>query len=384
VAAPGAPTLVSPINGSSDQLINVALNWNAVLLASKYNVQVATDSLFNSLVVNDTNVITNSRSLIGLSNSTKYFWRVNASNIGGTSLYSLIFNFTTIIGAPGVPVLVSPVNNSFNQTLTLTLSWNSVTGASTYGVQVSTDSAFSNIFFIDTIISATTRQISSLNNFTKYFWRVKGINISGSAGYSAAFNFTTILSAPTLLSPVNGEPQGSTAQQFTWSSVNGAQNYHFQLAKDSLFTVLAANDSLLSTTTTLVQTLTLSTKYYWRVLAKNLTGVSAYSTVFNFTAAVTGINDNSSTMPSVYNLYQNYPNPFNPSTVIRYDLPQSGIVTIKIYNILGKEVMTLVNEFHNAGKYNITLNGSNLASGVYLFSIKANNFSSVRKMMLLK
>jgi hypothetical protein len=145
-----------------------------------------------------------------------------------------------------------------------------------------------------------------------------------------------------------------------------------------------ANDSLLTLTTTEVHPLTLTTKYYWRVLAKNQSSISAYSTIFNFIVAITGINDKSGTIPTVYNLYQNYPNPFNPSTIIRFDLPEAGFVTMKIYNILGKEVRTLVNEFRNAGKFNITFEGSNLPSGIYIYTIKANNFSSVRKMMLLK
>jgi hypothetical protein len=83
-------------------------------------------------------------------------------------------------------------------------------------------------------------------------------------------------------------------------------------------------------------------------------------------------------------LYQNYPNPFNPSTIIKYDLPEAGFVTMKIYNILGKEIRTLVNDFRNAGKFNVTFDASNLPSGIYICTIKSNNFFSVRKMMLLK
>jgi Secretion system C-terminal sorting domain len=384
VAAPGVPVLITPANEVTNQPINISLNWNSVPLATKYGVQVSTDSTFSTLIINDTTVTTNSRAVNGLLNSTKYYWRVNANNVGGTSSYSTIFNFTTIIAAPGIPVLVSPVNGAINQQFSLTLNWNSVTGAASYGVQVSTDSAFNSLIVNDTLVTDTNKQISSLSGFTKYYWRVKANNISGTGGYSAVFNFTTVLSAPQLLSPANGEPQGITSQVFTWSSVNGAQTYHFQLAKDSLFAVLVANDSLLTLTTTEVHTLTLTTKYYWRVLAKNQSSISVYSTIFNFIVAITGINDKPSTIPTVYSLYQNYPNPFNPSTIIRFDLPEAGFVTMKIYNILGKEVRTLVNEFRNAGKFNITFEGSNLPSGIYIYTIKSNNFSSVKKMMLLK
>jgi hypothetical protein len=85
-----------------------------------------------------------------------------------------------------------------------------------------------------------------------------------------------------------------------------------------------------------------------------------------------------------YVLYQNYPNPFNPTTTIRYELPQDGIVTINIYNILGQKVKTLLNEFKRADRYEITFNGAGLASGVYFYTLKVNNFIKTKKMILLR
>ena len=89
-------------------------------------------------------------------------------------------------------------------------------------------------------------------------------------------------------------------------------------------------------------------------------------------------------IPTVYDLAQNFPNPFNPSTTIRYQIPQDGIVTLKIYDILGSEVATLVNEQKAAGKYEINFNASNFASGVYIYKIQAGSFNSSKKLMLLK
>ena len=83
-------------------------------------------------------------------------------------------------------------------------------------------------------------------------------------------------------------------------------------------------------------------------------------------------------------LYTCYPNPFNPSTTIRYQIPQDGIVTLKIYDILGSEVTTLVNEEKLAGKYEVNFNASTLASGVYIYRIQAGDFVSSKKMILLK
>jgi len=89
-------------------------------------------------------------------------------------------------------------------------------------------------------------------------------------------------------------------------------------------------------------------------------------------------------VPAKYSLEQNYPNPFNPVTNIRFSIPEAGMVTVKVFNILGQEVTTLVNGYQNAGTYNVDFNAANLTSGVYFYSINTPNFSSTKKMMLMK
>ncbi|MBK7631711.1 MAG: T9SS type A sorting domain-containing protein [Ignavibacteriales bacterium] len=85
-----------------------------------------------------------------------------------------------------------------------------------------------------------------------------------------------------------------------------------------------------------------------------------------------------------YSLSQNYPNPFNPTTKISYSIATAGIVSLKIYDILGREVSTLVNEEKSAGRYEVNFNASQLASGVYFYQIKAGSFTQTKKLMLLK
>jgi hypothetical protein len=85
-----------------------------------------------------------------------------------------------------------------------------------------------------------------------------------------------------------------------------------------------------------------------------------------------------------YDLYQNYPNPFNPTTNITYQIPKDGHVSLKIYDVLGKEIITLVEEQKTRGKYTVTFDGSNLASGVYIYRLETGNFVSTKKLMLMK
>jgi hypothetical protein len=89
-------------------------------------------------------------------------------------------------------------------------------------------------------------------------------------------------------------------------------------------------------------------------------------------------------MPRVFSLEQNYPNPFNPTTRIQYSIASSQKVTLKVYNILGEEVATLVNEVKDAGTYDATFDGSRLASGIYFYTLKAGNYSAAKKLLLMK
>ncbi len=95
------------------------------------------------------------------------------------------------------------------------------------------------------------------------------------------------------------------------------------------------------------------------------------------------INGNNST-PSKFHLSQNYPNPFNPSTKIEYSVPSASYVEIKVYDTLGKQVSSLVNEYKQPGAYEVTFNNRNLPSGIYFYEFKAKNFISVKKMIILK
>ena len=98
---------------------------------------------------------------------------------------------------------------------------------------------------------------------------------------------------------------------------------------------------------------------------------------------ITGVNGNSSN-PSNFMLYNNYPNPFNPTTTIKYSIPEASFTSIKIYNELGKEVSTLVNETKSAGTYEVEFNASNLSSGVYYYKLQAGSFTETKKMILAK
>lgn len=99
---------------------------------------------------------------------------------------------------------------------------------------------------------------------------------------------------------------------------------------------------------------------------------------------ITSVNDGHPKLPEKFALYQNYPNPFNPTTVINYQLPVNSFVTLKVYDVLGREIATLVNERQTAGTHNVIFNASKLPSGMYFYRLQAGTYSNTKKLLLLK
>ena len=177
---------------------------------------------------------------------------------------------------------------------------------------------------------------------------------------------------PALISPVSltGVPRNA---KLIWHSSESATSYGLQIASDSAFSTLVLD---LSVTDTMMKSFPLEAnkKFYWRVNAANARDTSEYSVTASFTTGSTiEAVENHEEFPVAFQLAQNYPNPFNPSTLITYQVPAVSHVSLKVYDVLGKEVATLVNETKEAGKYSVQLSMNNcqLISGVYFYTLTA-------------
>jgi hypothetical protein len=116
-----------------------------------------------------------------------------------------------------------------------------------------------------------------------------------------------------------------------------------------------------------------------RVLsAEEVEALGGYGHVF------TSVEKTDDFVPETYSLNQNYPNPFNPTTIISYSIPEQAVVSLKVYNILGQLVNTLVNEQQSAGNYKFQFNASQFSSGIYFYTISTGNFTKTQKMILMK
>ena len=125
-----------------------------------------------------------------------------------------------------------------------------------------------------------------------------------------------------------------------------------------------------------------SVLYTYRIYAFNKDTLSEFSNVASI-KVVTSV-ENGQTLPKKFELYQNYPNPFNPSTTIKFAIPKASFITLKIFDVLGREVEVLLNEEKPAGVYKVEFSADKLASGIYFYKIKAGDFVQSRKMIILK
>ena len=202
--------------------------------------------------------------------------------------------------------------------------------------------------------------------------------------------------APTF--PTNNITIKPSKPLFTWQSASSQRiNFPWELKYDL---VIADNiefsdplkvENLIDTTYQMIYWLEPDTTYYWKVLAKNFYGDSLWSSIvhkFYVDPNIVDVEAFDGEIPTSPSLSQNYPNPFNPTTVIKFGIPYKTHVTLKVYNILGKEVATLVSGEKSSGSHKVEFNpsadGNELTSGIYFYRIITDRFSETKKMILMR
>ena len=291
VAIPNPPNLNSPANGAIDVTLTPTLGWSSSSGATQYRVQISSDSNFASTVL-DVPGLTNPAYVVPsgvLSNYIVYYWRVNASNAGGSSNWSTVYHFRTVPAVPIAPTLAAPPNNSTNVSTTVSLKWNKLQNIINYQVQVSQNSSFTALVVSDNATdSLYTIPGGALGGTTQYWWRVCATNSGGTGPWSNAWSFTTGVAppaAPVLIYPPDqstGIPVSGVT--FDWNNSTGATQYRIQISTSSNFGTTFVNQVVTTSQYTLnTPAMSNNTVYYWRVNATNTGGTSAWSAVWQFT-----------------------------------------------------------------------------------------------------
>jgi len=258
------------------------LGWSVTSLAGSYTLQVSTSANFATTVTSISGISGITQQFSSPSDSTEYYWRVAAANAAGTGPWSPVWNFTTIPNIPAAVVLSSPVNGTQNSLTTLTLAWSVTPKAASFAVQVSTSADFSSTVMSLSGLSGFSQPIGPLANSVEYYWHAAATNAAGTGMWSSAWNFATI-ATPVLVSPTSGAGNISIAPNFSWSSVPTANSYHLDVSTSSNFATTVYSQGSLTGTSQTVSGLFNATAYYWRVGAKNATGISGWSNVSSFT-----------------------------------------------------------------------------------------------------
>ena len=284
IAPPVAPTLILP----TDATINVhpaalALIWQSQTRASSYRVQLATDPDFTN-IVKDERVTGGAIDVSGLLVYGKqYYWRLTASNSTGTSDWSPVWSFSTLLPTPTLSV---PANNEQALTVPVQFSWQTLQGITTYGLQIATDATFSTIVF-DGTVNGNTFSASGLEIDTRYFWRIRAIGIDGAlSDYTEARNLSTLVPAPKLSLPFSGSLDIETVVDLVWNANPKPAKYQIQVSTASDFKTTAADRTIDGTTLSL-NGLVNNQVYYWRVRAITADkGNSGWSDPYTFVTIV--------------------------------------------------------------------------------------------------
>jgi hypothetical protein len=194
IATPNAPVLLVPADGSANLPVLPTLSWTGLLGTTYYRLRVSKNPGFSPVVFDDSTLISPSKQIGPLGNDTLYYWQVSAKNIAGWGGYSTPWSFTTIVALPQPPVLSTPANGSVDVSVSPTLNWIAVPGASTYRLQVAFNTGFTLLVFDDSAITATSRQVGPLADDTLYYWRVGAKNFAGPGDYSTVWSFRTMAS----------------------------------------------------------------------------------------------------------------------------------------------------------------------------------------------
>jgi hypothetical protein len=199
--------------------------------------------------------------------------------------------------------------------------------------------------------------------------------------------------SPILETPPDLEDNVPLSPQFCWDNIKGASFYEIVVYKDNENEAIINVFTVMNSYSDPVTVLDANTTYYWKIRGFSFFNTMEWSGTWEFTTSDRGSNKGTggNQLPKVYSLHQNYPNPFNPVTQIKFELPGESLVSLKVFDITGKEIGVLADGILAAGYHEVNWNAVNVGSGVYFYRLDAQTLGSkkviykeMRKMIVVK
>ncbi len=283
------PVLIQPVDKAVNVAVAPLLKWNAVTGAVSYRVQVSDSAAPGTPVVDVTVVSDLSYQASGLANGRTYLWRIYSADGSGQGTWSVLQKFTTVVAVPPAPMLSSPPIGAVDVSPNTVFQWKAAMSASSYHMQVSTDSVFTTTTVNITGLSVPTYAASGLPPKTRLYWRVNATNAGGAGVWSDVWTFTTNVATPVppvLTLPADGATNVPTSTSLAWDASDGATSYDIQLSTDAEFGTLILDQSSNTTRTLAIAGLSSYATYYWHVRAANTIGNGLWSARRSFTTAL--------------------------------------------------------------------------------------------------
>lgn len=368
------PFLVSP----EDEEIRVGLNgflqWSELDGADSYHLQFSKDDKFINSIIDEQSIFVNTYEYHGLDVRMDYWWRVRAKSDDDYTDWSDVFTFKT--DQPGM-ILNKPDNLAKGLSVNTEFSWHSIKQIQSYNLQVSEDFDFTEIKLDATDLSDTLFVFEGLEPFKQYFWRVREKTWDTWGKWSEIRRFNTLLSSPMLISPENGTIELEENIEFTWSMVNGADNYNLQLSKDADFSSILV-DEILTSTSKNIDMVELSSTYYWRVLAIDEDANRNQSEIWSFSTKLPNTVSNNNV-----GAIEIFPNPAEEYFTLKIDSKSSFDAKMNIYNSMGINFGSNTNRIE-FGNNEFIFDTTEMVSGVYYLIIENNEYSEIIRFTVIK
>ena len=367
---PGPPALEIPAAEAAGVATTTELRWQRVECSPRYDVQVASDSAFNSIVYR-TNTPHQTDTFVAPVAQHRYWWRVHSNACGIASHWSSPRWFD--VGSSGAlaPALLTPKPGE--QTgLTVMFSWNPGPDAAHHTFQLSTTNDFSTAIVDAESLMVAEYEVENLVSGQSYYWRVAGFDDGGRYTFAAtqSFSIANKPDAVTLIGPSDGATEVPAYTVFEWNEAGGADSYRFELSTSSDFESIIVDENVEGTSYELATPLPYAEEHFWRVCGVNIAGEGPWASR-SFTVAVGTATEPPGEIPKVTVLRNAYPNPSSGVVHLPFDLAQPGNVQIDVYDVFGRHVLTPLDESLNAGRYIRALDIAGLASGMYVAVLKA-------------